>query len=205
MDGVTTNHLSRVILFWISAPSLEFPRLHCASQSLRKFCEMTDSWASFPKTGVQRAEVRKLCFTKLPGNCGAACFQWVFETHHPGPLKCIAPCLNKTLLERCVLRLPSCIHPSLLESRLAPTLWLLGSSLLLKCLMRVLTLNTVSPQSLGMVHSWAGSPGWRWPSCIHTRFVHFRLEGPTGHSTFCLLKKKLFHEQYIIVIKEKNI
>lgn len=51
--------LSNVILFWISASSLESSKLHCASQSLRKFCKMTDSWASSMGIEVHQAEVRR--------------------------------------------------------------------------------------------------------------------------------------------------
>lgn len=174
---------------------------------------MTDSWASFPNTRVQRAEVRKLCFTKLPVNCGAACFQWVFETHHPGPLKGTAPCLNKTLLERCVLRLPFCIHPQPSEEQTCP------NSLAL----RVLPVAQTSYEGPHFKHSvppvLGNGPGAAYSLCILGQAA-LAGGGPVvstpGLSTsdwrasqgilhFVYLKKKLFHEQYIVVIKEKNI
>lgn len=81
------------------------------SQPLWTFCKMTDSWASFTGMQVQWAEVRDLYFTKVPGNCAAACLQKGLGNRGPGPPQYCRPCVRKTLGDRCVCRFPSCAHP----------------------------------------------------------------------------------------------
>lgn len=82
------------------------------------------------------------------------------------------------------------------------TLWFLGPSLVFKCLMKVLTLNTVSPQSLGMVlgpHTacaFLGRQPWLEVTQLYQQLVYpLQTGGP--HRTFYTLftLKKVFHEQ----------
>lgn len=173
------NHYGHFVKWQIPGPHsqrLGFRRLRSGNYVLRSFLEIV----------VQPVFSGYLRPTVL-AHWSAQCHAWT------------RPCWRDVL---------SGCHPastlSLLASRLArgPHIqhWSCFECHPIKCLMKVLILNTVSPSpwewSWGLiqpVHSWAGSPGWRWPSCINTRLVHFRLDGLRGHSTLCLLKKKLFH------------